>query len=282
MVNLGHWWIWPPGMTVDSRGAEMKKTLSVVLALVSSAFVAAQSPANLKLAPGTSIPVTFSHGIDAKRVHNGDVVSAKTTQPIQIVGRKLLPAGAEVVGHVVSADGFTYDKTPYVEQKLGTLTIRFDTLRAKDVDIPLTVYVRALADPLSVQDAELPNVYDDSLRTRRQIGGDQVTPSQNEVLSQDGDTVGYLKRGGVYAHLIAANGNSPEGCDGTDSEQAMGLFSASACGLYGFTDIKLVETGRKDGSSTLSLVSRRHSPQIWKNSVALLEVVTPTQAVASR
>lgn len=260
----------------------MKKALSVVLTLVSSAFAAAQSPADLKLAPGTSIPISFSHGVDAKHAHNGDVVTAKTTQPIQILGRKLLPAGTEVVGHVVSVDGFAYDKTPYVEQKLGTLTIRFDALRAKDVDIPLNVYVRALADPVSAQDAELPNAYDDGLRTRHQIGGDEVTPSQNEVLSRDGDTVGYLKRGGVYAHLIAASGNSPEGCDATDSEQAMGLFSASACGLYGFTDIKLVATGRKDGSSTLSLVSRRHSPQIWKNSVALLEAVTPTQVVASR
>jgi hypothetical protein len=262
-------------------GAKMKTALFVMM-MVPSAFAVAQSASNLSLAPGTSIPIGFSHGIDASHVRNGDVVSAKTTQPIQMVGRTLLPAGADVVGHVVSADGFKYDKTPYVEQKLGSLTIRFDTLRANGVEIPLHVYIRALADPVSVRDAELPNAYDDGLRTRRQIGGDEVTPSQDEVLSRDGDTVGYLKHGGVYAHLIAANGNSPDGCDGTNSEQAMGLFSASACGLYGFTDIKLVETGRKDGSSTLSLVSRRHSPQIWKNSVALLEVVSPTQAVASR
>jgi len=260
----------------------MKIALSVVFTLVSTVFAGAQSTTALRLAPGTTIPVSFSRGIDANHARNGDAVFARTTQPIQVAGRKLLPAGAEVVGHVVSVSSFSYDKTPYVEQKAGTLTVQFDTLHANGVDVPLNVYVRALADPVTARDAELPNAYDDGLRTRHQIGGDEVTPSQNEVLSRNGDTVGYLKRGGVYAHLIAASGNSPEGCDGTDSEQAMGLFSASACGLYGFTDISLVGTGRRDGSSTLSLTSRRHSPKIWKNSVALLEVVAPTQAVASR
>jgi len=260
----------------------MKTALSVVFTLVSTAFAAAQNTPALRLAPGTTIPVSFSHAVDATHARNGDVVAAKTTQPIQIAGGKLLPAGAEVVGHVVSVSSFSYDKTPYAEQKPGALTVQFDTLQANGVDIPLNVYVRALADPVTAHDAELPNAYDDGLRTRHQIGGDEVTPSQNEVLSRNGDTVGYLKRGGVYAHPIAASGNSPEGCDGSDSEQAMGLFSASACGLYGFTDISLVGTGRRDGSSTLSLTSRRYSPKIWKNSVALLEVVSPTQAVASR
>jgi hypothetical protein len=260
----------------------MKITLSIVFTLACAAVAAAQGTPQVQLAPGTTLPIIFSHGVDATHAHNGDAVSAKTTQPIRLASGEVLPAGSEVVGHVSAVDAFAYDKTPYAKQKQGALTVRFETLKTKGAEVPLNVYVRALADPVTAQAAELPNAYDDSLRTRRQIGGDEVTPSQSEVLSRDGDTVGYLKHGGVYAHLIAATGNSPEGCDGTESEQAMGLFSASACGLYGFTDISLSSTGRKDAASTLTLVSRRHSPQIWKNSVALLEVIPQSQTVASR
>jgi hypothetical protein len=100
-----------------------------------------------------------------------------------------------------------------------------------------------------------------------------VTPSQKGVMSQDGDIVGYQKRGGIYAHLISASGNSPDSCDASDTEESMGLFSASACGLYGFADSALTGTGKTGERSTLTLVSRRRSPKIWAHSTALLEVL---------
>jgi hypothetical protein len=109
-----------------------------------------------------------------------------------------------------------------------------------------------------------------------------VTPSQSQVRSQDGDTVGYRRSGGVYAHLISASGNGPDSCDASNTEQSMGPFSASACGLYGFTDLTLVGTGRTGEASTLTLVSNRRSPKIWAKSAALLEVTGQGSGVVSQ
>jgi hypothetical protein len=163
------------------------------------------------------------------------------------------------------------------------LSIHFDSIESKGTKLPLRVYVRAMADPVTVWDAQRPLSTDlDSLSTTTQIGGDQVVPSQSEVTSQGGDIVGYRRRGGVYAHLIAASGNGPEHCDASETEQSMGLFSASACGLYGYTDVTLLNTGKTSDVSTLVLASRRRSAKIWAKSEALLEVVGDGSNVVSQ
>jgi hypothetical protein len=81
----------------------------------------------------------------------------------------------------------------------------------------------------------------------------------------------------VYAHLIA-NG----GCDGSDVEVSMGVYSATACGMYGFNRVSATEMGSQAQPSTLTLVSTHVSPKIWKDSTALLEVLPSQQNAALR
>ena len=221
----------------------------------------------------TTIPIIFKSAVDANRVQPGAIVTASTAQVIRMPNGDVIPAGSPVRGHVVSSTPFAYNRTPYAKQAVSELTIRFDSITDHGQSIPLKVYLRAMAGPLSSWSAgEPPSTDLDPLGTTTQVGGDLVTPSQSEVRSQDDEVVGYLRHGGVYAHLIAATGNSPEGCDASDSEQSMSIFSASACGLYGFTDTSLAQTGRKGDRSTFVLQSRRHAPKIYKNTAALLEV----------
>ncbi len=258
----------------------MKVALLLALSLLSFSFALAQSKPDVSLAPGTTLPISFSHGIDAGHARAGAIVEAKTTQQVPLSNGQVLSSGTRVIGHVVTANAFSFDKTPYAKQSASTLTIQFDSLVSKRETIPLHVYVRAMADPLSVWDAQRSKASDlDPLSTTTQIGGDQVTPSQSEVESQQGDTVGHKRDGGIYAHLISAVGRDSDGCDATDTEQSMGFFSASACGLYGFTDASLLSTG-KSGDSTLTLASRRRSAQIWAKSEALLEVVGQSRTIS--
>lgn len=245
----------------------------------------AQAPQPTLLAPGTTLPITFSKTIEANHAHPGDRVEARTTQPVLLSNGRTLPSGSHVIGHVVSATGFKYDDTPYAKQPHSVLAIHFDSVAAAGKDaktLPLQVYVRALADPVTVEAALTPNLYDDSLRSRAQIGGDIVTPSQKEVVSQHDDVVGYLKHGNVYAHLLSASGNGAEGCDGGNTEVSMGLFSANACGLYGFTGADLQSTGKTGETSTFTLVSTRRSPEIWAHSAALLEVIGSSPTLISK
>ena len=251
----------------------MKLSLLAVVALLSAPFAIAQA-SQATLSPGTTLPIQFERSVDSSHVQAGEAVVAKTTQQIRLANGQVVPAGAHVTGHVVAAKSFTFDKTPYAKQQASTLTIRFDSIESKGETLPLQVCVRAMADPLAVWDAERPQATDmDPLSTRTQIGGDQVIPSQSEVRSQDDDIVGYNRHGGVYAHLISAVGNGPVSCDASDTEQSMGHFSASACGLYGYTDVRMLDAGKSGNTSTLTLSARRRSAKIWAKSEALLEVV---------
>jgi hypothetical protein len=126
-----------------------------------------------------------------------------------------------------------------------------------------------MADPVTSSAALDPKSSDlDPLATTTQIGGDLVTPSQNEILDRNGDVVGYNKKHGAFAHLIA-NFRGPVSCDAGDTEQPVFLFSASACGLYGFSGVSLTSFD----SSHIGLVSTHSTPEIWKNTTALLETM---------
>jgi hypothetical protein len=226
----------------------------------------------------TTLPIVFTKTVSANRSRIGDSVSAKTSQIVHLPNGEVIPAGAKISGHVVAANSFVYDKTPYARQKQSALSIKFDSLEFQEGTLPINVTVRAMADPVTSEDARTPLASDvDPQGTVTQIGGDQLTPSQHEVFSRDGDVVAYNRRGGVYAHLIA-NG----GCDGSSVEVSVGIYSASACGLYGFARVFAQETGSEAKPSTLTLVSTHVSPKIWKNSTALLEVLPGKQTVASR
>jgi len=249
-----------------------RSALLPLIAALSSSVVFAQATPN-SLPVGTTLPIQFERSIDSNHAHTGDAIAARLSQPVRLATGQTLPAGSRVTGHVVEVRGFTFDKTPYAKQVASTLAIQFDLIEAKVETVPLHVYVRVMAAPLAVWDSHAPLASDmDSLGTTTQIGGDRIVPSRNEVESQDGDIVGYRRRGGIYAHLISASGNSSSGCDATDTEQAVGTFSASACGLYGYTGVTAPGTGQGNNDSTVTLVSQRHAAKIWAKSAALLEV----------
>jgi hypothetical protein len=157
------------------------------------------------LSPRTTLPISFTRSIDANHVHAGDAISAKLTQPVHLANGQVIPAGARVAGHVVTANGFAFDSTPYAKQKQSALSIHFDSVDGYGVHLPLNVYVRAMADPITAWDARRPKPSDeDPLGTTQQIGGDLVTPSQSGVMSQDGDIVGYQRHGGIYARMFCS------------------------------------------------------------------------------
>jgi hypothetical protein len=248
--------------------------------LLCSAFGLSQTA---KAASATSpsqkatLPIVFTKTVSADKARTGDIVHAKTTQVATLPGGEAVPAGTEVTGHVVAAAGFVYDKTPYARQKESQLTIQFDSLRLAGKDVALKVMVRAMADPLTSWGAQEPKSSDlDSLGTVTQIGGDQLVPSQSEVVNSDGDVVAYNRRNGVYAHLIAHRD-----CDGSDNEVSVGIYSPSACGLYGFTNVVAREMGSDSAPSAVSLVSTRTSPKVWRSSTALLEII-PAETGAGR
>ena len=256
-----------------------------LLALFSAAVCAAQAHAapagNGMLEPHATVPITFVKSVNANKAKPGDAVLARTTQVVRFANGQELKPGAEVLGHVVRVQPFAFDKTPYARQGVSVLAIQFDTLSTQSEKIPLHVTVRALADVFATTAAVEPRPSDeDPLHSTTQVGGDVVIPSQSEIVNSEGDTVGYNKRGGNFAHLIANVGAGGLRCDASNTEQPVSIFSASACGIYGFGDLSFSAPLSGANSPGFSLSSTRRAPEIPRYSSALLEVL-PDPAVSS-
>jgi len=227
----------------------------------------------------TTLPISFANSVSADRSHNGDPVVARTFQAVRLANGTVIPSGTKVTGHVLAASPFVFDKTPYAKQKQSTLSIQFDSLQLNGHSVPLNITVRAMADPIASWDARMPNVNDQdtSSPSNTQIGGDQFNRWRSDVVNMEGDSVAYSRRDGVYAHLISSHG-----CDASSVEVSVAIFSASACGLYGFAGVSAEEMGSSAKPSTLTLVSTRTSPKIRKNTTALLEVLPDRQTVVAQ
>ncbi len=220
------------------------------------------------LPPGTALPVRFTHTMEAGKVKSGDAVIAKTMQLVRLPDGQILPRGIEVVGHVAESRPFIFDPEPYATQRPSYISVHFDRIAAQGVDIPLNVSIRALANTIAAYDASTPHYLDetDSKGTMVQIGGDQFSPVGKELMSLDGNIVGYIRDHGVFARLISNTYVSQYAsfhCRSTNTEQSVAIFSPSACGLYGFDSIYMTDNGRDSGSFRLE--SRHYT-------AALLEV----------
>ncbi len=227
-----------------------------------------------------ALPIVFTHGVDTSKAKAGDLVTAKTMQLVTLPDGTVLPKGTTILGHVTVSRPFTFDPTPYAAQNPSVLSIHFDTLQSKTAKTPVVVWVRALADWVSSQNAVTPRHVDeerDVVGYIVQIGGDSFRRDQNSVFSPDGDVVEYNRKQGTFARLLPGGYSSPYShfnCQGSGvTEESVAIFSASACGLYGFgdEDAYLAGTGQGEEQGTFSLVSRHHTVKLYTQSTALLE-----------
>jgi hypothetical protein len=226
-------------------------------AALASAGQAATLPAQ------TTIPVIFTHTVNSAKAKAGDVVTAKTMQVVLLPNGDQLKKGTLVTGHVVEAHPFRFDETPYAAQQSSYLAIQID--HVGDVT-PVATSVRALATALAVQQALTPQGIDesDSLGTMVLIGGAHYSPIAKRITDgPDDDTVAYNKKQGVFARLLPGG----SGCEGTQTEQSVAIFSPDACGLYGFVrDHLSAENG------AFRLDSTHQTVTLPAGSAALLQV----------
>ncbi len=237
------------------------------LALLGSVAMVPASPA-ITLPAQTAIPVIFTHTENAAKAKAGDVVTAKTMQVVLLPNGNQLPKGSLVIGHIVEARPFKFDDRDYAVQQASYLSIKIDQVVDKSGPSPMVASVRAMADPISSQEARSPHgIYEpDSLGTVTLIGGAHFSPVEKHVTyGVDDDIVAYNKKQGVFAHLLPGGAS----CPGTQTEQSMGIFSPDACGLYGFASVHLSEDS---ASGTFRLVSIHHTVVLYAGSAALLQV----------
>ena len=245
--------------------------IAVLLSLVSCFRLSAvqESKTDLSLPPGTAIPVTFTHTLDAAKLKVGDPIIAQTDQMIIIAGGQRIPRGAKLVGRVVEAQPMISSGGP------SELAIKFDSLNVRDRSFLIHVAIRAMAsfvDSYSTRSPAVDHGYpNDSVY--RQVGGDYFYPNDT-VYSNEWDEVGKVSNYGVIVKLHnvqPANSHNHVVCDSTETLQSVGVFASSACGVYGFQDLTIDASG-SDNSAVIRFHSAKHTVKIARNSTALFQV----------
>jgi hypothetical protein len=198
---------------------------------------------------GTALPVVLNSTLDAKKDKPGQKIEARLMQDIPLPAGEKIKAGAHVTGHIVE-----------VSRASGgsRMVLKFDQLQDRGTTIQLNVSARAIASSQAVYAAEIPidadsNFEPQNLWVMRQVGGDIVNRGRGGIAS--GDSLVGRWDGAAWGKLTSAVEGDCTAADGNGIEQALWVFSTSACGLYGFEDVKLVHDGRTDPLAQIILES---------------------------
>lgn len=237
--------------------------LRILLVAVSLAPLAAQ-----EIPAGTVLPVMLSSSLNAEKARPGAVIKGSLMQPVALPDGSRLPRGASVRGHIVAADA---SPAPPASR----LVLQFDRIIARGRAIPIVTTLRAVASMTEVYEAQMPtNDWDDygtssSDWNTLQVGGDVVYRGDGRVTSAGGDVVGKATDSGdVTAHLLAAGSCRAD----ASRAQSLWVFSASACGIYGFSDLRIAHAGRTSPKGQIVLEGA-HNVKVSGGSGWLLRVI---------
>jgi hypothetical protein len=224
-----------------------------------------------------AVPVELLATIKASKARMGDTFKTKTLQTVRLHSGKLLPKGTIVVGHIVDSRPFTATPSLAERQSSSLVSIRFDRVIEEGADIPIQTRVRAIASSIFSNEARSPKMDgQDFFATVEQIGGDRYSTSGSVVFSPSNEIVGYKTKQGVFARLLPGEyvgRYSNLHCTGSETEQSVAIFSANACGLYGFdASTDLAANGSAENNSVVTVESTRYTIELHSGTVLLLEV----------
>ena len=220
---------------------------------------------------GTILPLRLNCPLNSKRTKAGQAITATLMQDVPLALRSTIHAGAKVIGHVI-------DVIPATSASEAKLSFQFERLEvSKKQTVPITTNLRALASMMEVHEAQLPKSGPDrgtseNSWTTVQIGEDVVYRGGGPV-AHGLDVVGTPTANGVLCRVRANTGAKCRGeTDGNDQPQALWVFSADACGVYGFPDLTISHAGHSSPFGQVTLGSTRGDFDVGSGSGMLLRV----------
>jgi hypothetical protein len=124
--------------------------------------------------------------------------------------------------------------------------------------VSIATHLRALASMNEVLEAKLPtNSWDDygtstSDWNTIQVGGAGVYRGNGQVVSGDQVVGKATDYGAVTAKLTASRAS---GCQSDEQEQSLWVFSPWACGVYGFSNLRIAHSGKTEPVGWIELES---------------------------
>jgi hypothetical protein len=260
-------------MLAGSFRAAVATALSVaclvgIAGRVVESSAAAPSP-GITIPDGTILPVRVDQEISPGKVKSGQTVTGRVKQNVPLPSGQSIPARAKVIGHVESV-------TSSPNGAGNRIRLRWDRLKIGGQELEIRTQVRALASFMEVLDAETP-VYSPGLGTpynwapTRLIGGGVKFGVGDVVTDTNSQVVGKGTQGGVLVHLEATSDCPTTAADG-DRLQALWVFSADACGVYGIPGVTIVRNPQEALSRDVVLDFSDPKSRVRSGSGMLLEV----------
>jgi len=219
---------------------------------------------------GTVLPVRLNSSLSL-RTQPGKVITARVMQNVELPTGATIRAGSRVVGHVIAA-------TPAADGTAARVSFTFDKVVTSKGTTPITTNLRAMASYVEVEDAHIPETGDDrgtpeNAFTTVLVGGD-VAYRGGGLVQHGSKTVGRPVWDGVLSQVSAKPGTDCRGeVDGNDRPQALWVFSADACGLYGFPGVTIAHAGRNNPVGEIVLASNGSRLNIPGGTGMLLRVI---------
>ena len=241
-----------------------------LLLFVSLIAISLQLQAQETVPVGTIVPVQLNSSLRSEKAKAGEQITARVMQDVPLASGRKIHSGAEVIGHVISAQ-------PADNGKGGEISLRFDTLKIGKQNIAMITNLRALADMMDIFEAQVPQTGPDrgtseDQWTTNQIGGETVY--RGSVVTNGSNVVGKsLLSGGVLVHVSSTPGfKCRDGVDENDQQQALWVFSSDACGLYDLPNLTLAHAGRTAPVGQITLQARADNVKVRAGSGLLLRV----------
>jgi hypothetical protein len=237
---------------------------------ISLLMFAPNSFAQSSIPAGTILPVGLNSSLNSGKLKPGQIIHGRVMQDVPLAPGSKIHAGTKVIGHVI-------DVKPANGAGGGQVSLRFDTLMVSKQRVPITANLRALASPMDVEAAQVPESGPDrgtsqAAWTTDQIGGEVVYRGGGPV-ANGLRSVGEPTYGGVLVRVSAKPGTNCRGdMEGNDRLQALWVFSSDACGTYGFADLAIVHAGRSNPVGEISLASDHGDINVRAGSGMLLRV----------
>jgi hypothetical protein len=222
---------------------------------------------------GTILPVRLNTSLSVTKSKPRQVISGRIMQDVPLPNGRKIREGSVLEGHVVEV-------VPGNSTIGPTISIQFDKLRSSHETIPITTSLRAVAGPMEVAGAQIPqsgvgegDVY--NWLTTTQIGGDVKYGVGGPVTTQENasQVVGSGVDGGVLSRVSAKEGTACRGAiDGNDTPQALWVVSSDACGTYGLESVHMAHAGRTDPKGVIVFASASGNLKISAGIAMLLRV----------
>ena len=199
---------------------------------------------NVQIPAGTILPVRLNRGFSSKNARAGQEITGRLMQDVPLPNAQKIPEGARLRGTVVAVSSARKSTT-------GRVSFRLDHIEVHRHSVAIVTGLRALASFMEVQYAQIPETTPGfgtpySWATTDLIGGGVKYGVGGPVTDRGSEVVGTGTFSGVLVHV----GAQPEsGCRGGDAGsnhdlQALWVFSADSCGVYGMSGIRIAHAER--------------------------------------